>query len=532
MTACSVSIIDSKIIGNQASHSGAGIYSESNTISNVRVHNSTIRDNVAKKDGGGVFSYGYSVSAISVSNSKILNNKTTNSFSVFGGAGLLTLVGDDSGHVNVQNSIIAGNSTFGGGGAIHIQNSTYASLVINNSTVHNNTGDLYGGGVFFTSGTTSIHINNSTFTKNVSSGAGGGINIYSFDSSRFVLHNSTFYDNIASNSTGVLARVKDPNRSTDFECKGSVICGRGSQRSFTNDAPIKSGGFNLFGNHVDGFKNTDSINVSFSSLNLLPLNENGGFTPTCMPGPGSIAINSGDPSDSSAAQNRSPLERRDRGSTEAFCSVSIRDSVSACQRFTWKNGNTYTANTSNVYHTKYSTVWGVCDSVFSLDLKISPLPDASVKHNGNTITANTSGASYQWIDCDSKANLFGENNQSLTTSKNGTYAVVVDDGNCIDTSRCVTIRNSNNGGNVSVESNQLELPSVVLYPNPSNGRFYVTTPQYIETNIEIYTSTGSIISVYDNCEPVQPIQLDVPVGIYFVRVSGQDYNDVFRLVIE
>ena len=59
---------------------------------------------------------------------------------------------------------------------------------------------------------------------------------------------------------------------------------------------------------------------------------------------------------------------------------------------------------------------------------------------GSTLASNESGAVYQWIDCDNgNATIVGEVNQTFVATVNGSYAVIVDNGICVDTSACILI---------------------------------------------------------------------------------------------
>ena len=64
----------------------------------------------------------------------------------------------------------------------------------------------------------------------------------------------------------------------------------------------------------------------------------------------------------------------------------------------------------------------------------------SVTQNGSLLTADISGASYQWLDCDNNyAIINGEINQSYTPAITGNYAVEVTLNGCIDTSACFLV---------------------------------------------------------------------------------------------
>jgi hypothetical protein len=66
--------------------------------------------------------------------------------------------------------------------------------------------------------------------------------------------------------------------------------------------------------------------------------------------------------------------------------------------------------------------------------------DVSVSVAGHVITANATGATYQWLDCDDGfAPIPGATAQSYATPAIGNYAVLVSAGSCADTSACVEI---------------------------------------------------------------------------------------------
>lgn len=68
--------------------------------------------------------------------------------------------------------------------------------------------------------------------------------------------------------------------------------------------------------------------------------------------------------------------------------------------------------------------------------------NTSVSQSGNTFTANTTGAAYQWMDCSSNTPIPGATSQSYTATANGSYAVIVTQNSCSDTSLCYNINTS------------------------------------------------------------------------------------------
>lgn len=86
--------------------------------------------------------------------------------------------------------------------------------------------------------------------------------------------------------------------------------------------------------------------------------------------------------------------------------------------------------------------------------------DNTVSDNGNTLTANETGASYQWINCTDGLDISGETNQSFTPTADGLYAVRIQKGTCSETSACITVNTLGLGMNDLVTG-------VSVFPNPA-----------------------------------------------------------------
>jgi hypothetical protein len=114
------------------------------------------------------------------------------------------------------------------------------------------------------------------------------------------------------------------------------------------------------------------------------------------------------------------------------------DVLTKCDNYTWIDGNTYTAS-NNLAQWTLTNAAG-CDSVVTLNLTINPLPDNNVTQSGALLTADQTGATYQWLDCDDNNSIIsGETNQSYTPTLTGNYAVEVTMNGCVDTSSCFLV---------------------------------------------------------------------------------------------
>jgi hypothetical protein len=198
------------------------------------------------------------------------------------------------------------------------------------------------------------------------------------------------------------------------------------------------------------------------------------------------------------------------------------DVQTACFSYVWIDGNTYTTNNNTATHTISNTAG--CDSVVTLDLTINTV-DVSVTVNSITLTATLSGASYQWVDCaNSYAIIAGETNQSFTPTVNGDYAVIIDDGVCMDTSICYNI----NGVGINETRNT---SSVNIYPNPTKGKMTIECKDM--EKVEVIDITGKL--VYEITVSCNILNIDIASfskGAYFVKVSTEKAIAVERIVLE
>ncbi len=245
--AANLTLVDSTVSGNSA-RGGGGIYSTNGTLA---LTDSTVSNNSAQY-GGGIYS--------------------------------------SSGTLILTHSTISGNSaTAGRGGGIYPYVGT---LTLTDSTVSGNTATADGGGIYSYTGT--LTVTNSTLSGNSTTSNGGGI--YS-RSGTLTVTNSTLSDNSASRgggitSAGTLALTNTTVSNNTAQTLGGGVYGGGG---VTIDQSIVSGNIQASGNDIS-LTTTPSggnnlIAVTPASLNLGPLQNNGGPTQTMLPGAGSIAIN-------------------------------------------------------------------------------------------------------------------------------------------------------------------------------------------------------------------------------------------------
>ncbi len=79
-----------------------------------------------------------------------------------------------------------------------------------------------------------------------------------------------------------------------------------------------------------------------------------------------------------------------------------------------------------------------CDSLVAINVNITiPFFILAIFLDGTTLTASMDVVAYQWVDCnDDYAPIDGATDQSFNIVTEGSYAVVLDNGICTDTSAC------------------------------------------------------------------------------------------------
>ncbi len=181
--------------------------------------------------------------------------------------------------------------------------------------------------------------------------------------------------------------------------------------------------------------------------------------------------------------------------------------------------NTY--STSGTF-TDVLTAANGCDSTVTTILTVHPAIDITTSISGNTITANATSGTFQWIDCTlGNTPISGETNQSFTPTTNGNYAVVISDNGCSETSTCV---------NITITGiNEFDLTNAVInvYPNPSTGVITIEAIKEIG-RITIYNALGELVYA----ENINNTKADINIsnlnnGVYIANIN----NRLIRIVI-
>jgi hypothetical protein len=187
-------------------------------------------------------------------------------------------------------------------------------------------------------------------------------------------------------------------------------------------------------------------------------------------------------------------------------------------------GESYTYN-GTVYsnpgtYSFYFPLTNGCDSVSHFILDVSTV-DTSLSATNTILTATGIATAYQWVQCDNNyAIISGETQASYTVTANGDYACIITNGNCVDTSRCVTVI-------VTGLDNYSEVSKLSVWPVPVNNTLTISGLSGLNHNIEIFDETGRIFRqiTFNGSKDLNSIDTAAfDNGIYFISAIDRFGN--------
>ena len=160
----------------------------------------------------------------------------------------------------------------------------------------------------------------------------------------------------------------------------------------------------------------------------------------------------------------------------------------------------------------------LCGSVCALD--------TAVMRNGDTLTASAASATYQWLDCDAGyAPITGATGRNFVPTRSGTYAVMISQGGCTDTSSCHAVTIISAGvTDVASEPYRFRYDGAYVRVTHSKGA--------LKGYVEILDGTGRLLirrQYRHQREVAVPVGM-LPPGVYALRVIERNAYQVFRFV--
>ena len=212
-------------------------------------------------------------------------------------------------------------------------------------------------------------------------------------------------------------------------------------------------------------------------------------------------------------------------------STSVNRTVSACDSYSVpETGTTYFA--TGTYKDTTTNALG-CRFIITTNLTINTVSAGTVSISGVTLTANTTGVTYKWLDCDRNFSfILGNTLQSFTPIRNGNYACqITSPSGCIDTTACTSVNS------VSLDEYIVNDNDIVVYPNPASSSVNI---EVLSQNakelvtITLFDAIGKTVYTTTLNSEKNTILLDVndfESGVYSVVVSNKFFTTTKRLVI-
>ena len=164
-----------------------------------------------------------------------------------------------------------------------------------------------------------------------------------------------------------------------------------------------------------------------------------------------------------------------------------------------------------------------CDSIVQLNLNNDTV-STNIVVDATEIQSLAMNATYQWLDCDNDySEIQDENNAFYQAYSNGSYAVIVTQGLCTDTSNCVSIQT------VGVLNN--DLINIAVQPNPTFGRIYLSglSEDMDLKKIELRNSIGELIWRWG----INELNIDLSDfsnGLYFLKLFINEDEMIIKVI--
>ncbi|MEM7659359.1 MAG: T9SS type A sorting domain-containing protein [Bacteroidota bacterium] len=144
------------------------------------------------------------------------------------------------------------------------------------------------------------------------------------------------------------------------------------------------------------------------------------------------------------------------------------DTTVYCEPYLFLNGG---ALTETGTYTQYLTNQTGCDSVLTIHLSLEDSLDASIQQNGSILSATPTAMSYQWVNCSQNWQAIpGEAEQEFEPNQSGTYAAILEQGDCRDTTDCYAF--------VLASIPFPPPPTWMIFPNPTSDQLHLRFPDF------------------------------------------------------
>jgi len=206
------------------------------------------------------------------------------------------------------------------------------------------------------------------------------------------------------------------------------------------------------------------------------------------------------------------------------------DTLQVCRNeaVTFADGNTISNIQDYFAYQSIFPIEGACDSIIETRVFVKTI-DFNIIESDNSLQSNAVANSYQWLDCGNGNTVIeGATEAMFIPDGSGLYSVVIDNGECIDTSDCVAFIHS------AVQD--LSEGRITLFPNPAKDHIIVKSHQLEMIQIDIMDISGRSIEKHLlNPEHKNLVNLsltDITEGIYLIKILTEQGVRFKKLILE
>jgi hypothetical protein len=153
---------------------------------------------------------------------------------------------------------------------------------------------------------------------------------------------------------------------------------------------------------------------------------------------------------------------------------------------------------------------GGCDSIVTAVVTVTPV-DTALAFDPNSpysLTSSATNATFQWLDC-TTGTLLAETSNQFIAQTPGSYAGIITQNGCTDTSECFTLSAWNLAETAGT--------TVVLYPNPAQG--FVSVKGLSDGQFKITDLLGKVVLEGSFTNGTIDLVI-IPRGIYQVELQS------------
>ncbi len=206
--------------------------------------------------------------------------------------------------------------------------------------------------------------------------------------------------------------------------------------------------------------------------------------------------------------------------------------------YVWSNGASTSvitvSPTVNAAYNVIGTALNGCTDQKSQNIQVKALPNVSANSSssesckGEMITLSGNGAvTYQWLASGSGV-VYLTNPVNVVLNVPTNFTLTGTDANgCTNK----TTLSQNVNACTDIKANMSATGGLKLYPNPGKGYYTLETNSDVMKTIEVLDYTGKLIMLTKSSEQNISIDLsNLANGIYYVKVSANDKNEIIKVV--